>query len=105
MESYRTTMKAIIKKIGYDYDIEIVELEIPEDHIHMVIRSIPKQSPSDVMQIVKSITAREFSGFILKLRKNIFGEVSCGRKATLWKQLGTQMKKQLKNMFKISLLN
>jgi len=42
MEPYRTTMKTIIKKIGYDYDIEIVELEIPEDHIHMVIRSIPK---------------------------------------------------------------
>jgi putative transposase len=35
-------MKAIIQKIGYDYDIDIVELEIPEDHIHMVIRGIPK---------------------------------------------------------------
>jgi putative transposase len=37
MEPYRATMKAIIKKIVYDYDIRIVELEIPEDHIHMVI--------------------------------------------------------------------
>jgi putative transposase len=52
-------MKAIIQKIGYDYDIDIVEFEIPEDHIHMVIRSIPSQSPSDVMQVIKSITARE----------------------------------------------
>ena len=48
-------MKAIIQKIGYDYDIDIVELEIPEDHIHMVMRGIPKQSPSDVMQIIKSM--------------------------------------------------
>jgi putative transposase len=83
MEPYRATMKAIIEKLGYDYDIDIVELEIPEDHIHMVIRSIPKQSPSDVMQIIKSITAREFSGFILKLRRNIFGVVNCGRKVIL----------------------
>ncbi len=42
MEPYHTMMKVIIKKIGYDYDIEIVELEIPKDHIHMVIRSIFK---------------------------------------------------------------
>ncbi len=53
-------MKAIIEKAGYDYGIEIVELEIPEDHIHMVVRSKPKQSPSKIMQIIKSISAREF---------------------------------------------
>jgi len=72
MEPYRTTMKAIIKKVGYDYDIEIVELEIPEDHIHMVIRSVPKQSPSDVMQIVKSITAREFFRIYPEIKKKYF---------------------------------
>jgi len=72
MGPYRTTMKAIIKKIGYDYDIEIVELEIPEDHIHMVIRSIPKQSPSDVMQVVKSIAAREFFRIYPEIKKKYF---------------------------------
>ncbi|HDZ79332.1 MAG TPA: IS200/IS605 family transposase, partial [Gammaproteobacteria bacterium] len=42
----RKALKLIIQKIGYDYGIEIVELEIPEDHIHMVVRSEPKQSPN-----------------------------------------------------------
>ena len=59
-EPYRETMKAIIYKAGFDYDIDIVELEISEDHIHMVVRSEPKVSPSDIMQIIKSISAREF---------------------------------------------
>jgi putative transposase len=59
-EPFRTDMKAIIKKIGYDYDIEIVELEIPPDHIHMVVRAEPKDSPSSIMQTIKSISAREF---------------------------------------------
>ena len=59
-EPYRETMKAIIYKAGFDYDIDIVELEIPEDHIHMVVRSEPKVSPSDIMQTIKSISAREF---------------------------------------------
>jgi putative transposase len=72
MEPYRTTMKAIIQKIGYDYDIDIVELEIPEDHIHMVIRSIPKQSPSNVIQVIKSITAREFFRIYPEIKKKYF---------------------------------
>lgn len=66
------TMKVIIQKIGYDYDINIVELEIPNDHIHMVIRGIPKQSPSDVIQIVKSITAREFFRIYPEIKKKYF---------------------------------
>ena len=41
-EPYRSELKAIINKIAYDYDIDIVELEILVDHIHMVIRSEPK---------------------------------------------------------------
>jgi putative transposase len=69
VEPYRPTMKGIIQKVGYDYDIDIVELEIPNDHIHMVIRGIPKQSLSDVMQIVKSITAREFFRIYPEIKK------------------------------------
>jgi len=58
VEPQREAMKTIIQKIGYDYEIDIVELEIPKDHIHMVVRSVPKQSPSGIMQIIKSISAR-----------------------------------------------
>jgi len=86
-ESYRSTMKAIIQKIGYVYDIDIVELEIPQDHIHMVIRGIPKQSPSDVMQIIKSITAREFFRIYPEIKKKYFWEVNCGVKVSLLKLL------------------
>ncbi len=78
MEPYRTTMKAIIQKVGYDYDIDIVELEMPEDHIHMVIRSITRQSPSGVMQRIKSITAREFFRIYPEIKKKYFW---CGK---LW---------------------
>ncbi len=102
MELYRTTMKAIIQKIGYDYDIDIVELEMLEDHIYMVIRSITRQSPSSVMQIIKSITAREFFRIYPEIKKKYFWAVSCGRKVTLLKRLGMQINKQLESTFKNS---
>jgi len=60
VEPYREILKQIINKIGYDYNLNIVELEIPTDHIHMVIKSEPKLSPSRIMQTIKSISAREF---------------------------------------------
>lgn len=71
-EPYRETLKAIIEKIGYDYDIDIVELEVPEDHIHMVVRGVPKMAPSDVMQIVKSISAREFFRIYPEIKRRYF---------------------------------
>jgi putative transposase len=59
-EPYGSALKTIIEKICYDYDIELAELEIPEDHIHMIVVTEPKRSPSDIMRIVKSISAKEF---------------------------------------------
>ena len=72
VEPQRETMKAIIQKVGYDYGIDIVELEIPEDHIHMVVRSEPKQSPSKIMQVIKSISAREFFRMFPGIKKKLF---------------------------------
>ncbi len=68
----REAMKAIIQKAGYDYGIEIVELEIPDDHIHMVVRGKPKQSPSKIMQVIKSISAREFFRMFPNIKKKLF---------------------------------
>jgi putative transposase len=49
-----------------------VELEIPIDHIHMVVRSEPKVSPSDIMQIIKSISARQFFRLHPEIKKKYF---------------------------------
>ncbi len=71
-EPYTDVLQGIIEKIGYDYNIDIVELEMPEDHIHMVVRGVPKMSPSDVMQIIKSISAREFFRRYPEIKKRYF---------------------------------
>jgi len=72
-EPYREGLKAkgIIEKIG-DYDIDIVALEIPEDHIHMVVRGEPRKSPSDVMQVIKSISVREFFRRFPQIKRRYF---------------------------------
>jgi putative transposase len=67
----RGGLKNIIYKIGYDYDIEIVELEAPVDHIHMVVRAEPKISPSKIMKIVKSISAEIVFPYAPRYKKEI----------------------------------
>ena len=74
IEPYRESLKLIIKKIGYDYNIEIVELEMPSDHVHMVVKSEPKVSPSDILQIIKSIYARRFSKLDPQIKRKYFWE-------------------------------
>jgi putative transposase len=72
IEPYRESLKLIIKKIGYDYNIEIVELEIPVDHVHMIVKSEPKVSPSDIMQIIKSISDRNFFKLYPQIKRKYF---------------------------------
>jgi putative transposase len=69
---YREAMKSIIRKIGYDYNLDIQELEIPEDNIHMVIKGEPKIAPNHVMQVIKSISAREFFKLYPEFKKRYF---------------------------------
>ena len=69
---YRDVMKDIILKIGYDYNIEIEELEIPLDHIHKVVRSEPKTSPSWIMQVIKSLSSRMFFQRYPKIKEKYF---------------------------------
>lgn len=71
-EPYREVLKDIIKKVGYDYDIDIKELEVPVDHIHMIVKSEPKISPSYIMQVIKSITARRFFELYPNIKEKYF---------------------------------
>jgi putative transposase len=71
-DPYGETLKAMLRKIGYDYDLPVVELEIPGDHIHMLVESEPKLSPSRIMQIFKSISAREFFRRYPEIRRRYF---------------------------------
>lgn len=52
-------IKEICIEIQKRYDIHFVEIGTDDDHIHFLIQSVPMISPSKIVQIIKSITARE----------------------------------------------
>ena len=64
--------KGILKQIADEYGFWIDTMEVMEDHVHVFIEVPPKYSPSEVVQILKSISAREVFKKFRKLRKQLW---------------------------------
>ncbi len=52
-------IKEICLEIGERYEIQFVEIGTDEDHVHFLVQSVPTMAVSKIVQIIKSITARE----------------------------------------------
>ena len=49
----------MIYDISKKYDFEIKEMEVDKDHIHMMVSSIPKISPLQIVRILKQQSTME----------------------------------------------
>lgn len=50
---YGEDVKQIMFDISKRYDFEIKEMEVDKDHIHMMIESVPKISPLQIVRVLK----------------------------------------------------
>ena len=66
-------LKYILKEIGERYSFELEEMGTDGDHIHVFVGAAPKYAPSRVMQILKSISAREMFKRFPDIRKQLWG--------------------------------
>ena len=63
----------IIKKIEERYEIEFEQVGIDTNHVHYLISAIPRYAPSEIVQIIKSITAREMLRNHEDLKEELWG--------------------------------
>ncbi len=61
------------KEISKRYEINIVEIGTDGDHVHFLIQSIPKLSPTEIVRTIKSITAREIFRLCPYVKKKLWG--------------------------------
>ncbi len=52
-------IKRTCEEIEKRYEIRFIEVGTDRDHVHFLIQSVPTYSPKKIIQIVKSIIARE----------------------------------------------
>ena len=53
LTKYGEDIKQIMYDISKKYDFEIKEMEVDKNHIHMMIESVPKISPLQIVKVLK----------------------------------------------------
>jgi putative transposase len=65
-------VKEVFRHIAEEYGFNIDTMEVMEDHVHVFIEAPPRYSPAEIVQIMKSISAREVFKKFPKLRKSLW---------------------------------
>jgi len=55
------------------YEIKFLEIGVEADHVRFLVQSVPKYSPKQVVQTVKSITARKIFEACPDVKKALWG--------------------------------
>ena len=66
-------LKEVCHEISQRYEIEFIEIGTNQDHVHFLVQSIPMYSPKRIVQIIKSITAREIFRTCPEVKKHLWG--------------------------------
>jgi REP element-mobilizing transposase RayT len=67
------TIKEVCKEIERRYDIVFLEIGTDKDHVHFLVQSVPKLSPSQIIRTIKSITSREVFSRHPEVKKKLWG--------------------------------
>ena len=67
------TLLEVCEEISKRYEINFIEIGSDEDHVHFLIQSVPTYAPSKIVQIMKSITAREIFKKCPEVKKQLWG--------------------------------
>jgi putative transposase len=65
----RKYLKEVFEEIAEEYEFRIITAEIMEDHVHVLVEVPPRYSPSEVVQVIKNISARELFKKFPKIKK------------------------------------
>jgi putative transposase len=66
-------LKSLCLEISKRYEVNFIEIGTDLDHVHFLIQSVPTYSPKQIVQIVKSITAREIFKQIPEVKLKLWG--------------------------------
>ena len=66
-------LKEVCLEISKRFEITFLEIGTDKDHVHFLVQSVPMLSPKRIVQIVKSITAREIFRACPEVKKQLWG--------------------------------
>jgi REP element-mobilizing transposase RayT len=66
-------LKETCLEIAKRYELTFLEIGCDKDHVHFLVQSVPLYSPKRIVQLIKSITAREIFRHCPEVKKHLWG--------------------------------
>jgi len=66
-------LKEVCIEISKRYEVTFVKIGTDQDHVHFLVQSVPMYSPKELVQIIKSITAREIFRQCPEVKEKLWG--------------------------------
>ena len=66
-------LKEVCLEISKRFEITFLEIGTDRDHVHFLVQSVPMLSAKRIVQIIKSITAREIFAACPEVKKQLWG--------------------------------
>ena len=65
-------LKEVFVQIAEEYEFRIDTMEVMDDHVHVFIEAPPAYSPAQLVQVLKSISAREVFKRFREMRREMW---------------------------------
>ncbi len=67
------TLVSVCLDISKRYEVYFLEIGTDKDHVHFLLQSVPTKSPTSLVKMIKSITAREIFQRHPEVKKQLWG--------------------------------
>ena len=67
------TLKNICLEIEKRYEVYFLEIGTDKNHVHFLLQSVPTKSPTQIIKMIKSITAREIFRLHPEVKEQLWG--------------------------------
>ena len=67
------TLKEVCLEIEKRYEVHFLEIGTDKNHVHFLIQSVPTKSPTQIIKMLKSITAREIFRIHPEVKAQLWG--------------------------------
>ena len=72
-EKVERVLKEVCEGMQNGYDFRFLEIGTDKDHVHFLIQSVPKLSPTQIIRTVKSITAKAIFSRCPEVKEKLWG--------------------------------
>jgi REP element-mobilizing transposase RayT len=72
-EKVDQVLKEICLEIAERYQIEFLEIGTDKNRVHFLVQSVPNYSPTKIITMIKSLTAREVFVRVPSVKKQLWG--------------------------------